>query len=92
MSLFYFIYVIILTMHEKQIARVEYLEYPQRYMMMLFCERLKELMIFSLKLFSQTKLDVWHGSNAVQSCQDSVWYYNTDDTRAIPSSDIQASK
>ena len=36
---FFFIYVIIFTMHEKHIAREPYLESPQRYMMKLFGER-----------------------------------------------------
>ena len=49
----YFIYFIIFIMHGKHIAREAYLESPQKYMMELFE---KELMILSLKLFSQKKL------------------------------------
>ena len=50
-------------MHEKHIARVEYLEYPRK------SERVND---FSLKVFSHKKIDEWHGSNASMSCQDSV--------------------
>ena len=50
----YFIYVIIVRVHEKHIAREVYLESPQRYMMELFCEtanEFKPLAVFAKKNF-----------------------------------------
>ena len=43
-------------MHEKHIARAEYLKSTQRYMMELFRKRLEDIMICSLKVAGRVRM------------------------------------
>ena len=68
-------------MHEKHVARETYLESPGRNMMEPFCKRTKDFKPSAV--FAKKKKIIDMVLNMPRSYRESIWYYNTGDTRAF---------